>query len=68
MFIILIRAVILKFCGVGVPAFAIYSIIIVPSTTEIYTRAVVLKDSVDKQIYGSGPATIFLVGMFAVLC
>ncbi|KAJ7219740.1 hypothetical protein C8J57DRAFT_1537038 [Mycena rebaudengoi] len=61
MFIILIRAVILKFCGVGVPAFAIYSIIIVPSTTEIYTRAVVLKDSVDKQIYGSGPATIFLV-------
>ncbi|KAJ7208581.1 hypothetical protein GGX14DRAFT_453946 [Mycena pura] len=44
--IILARAVILSCFAIGVPAFAIYSMIVLPSITLIYTQTMVMTDDV----------------------
>ncbi|KAJ7858013.1 hypothetical protein B0H14DRAFT_2749870 [Mycena olivaceomarginata] len=64
MFIILPRAVIISAIALGVPAFAVYSIIVMPGVAEVFTRSISGRRIEHGPLQPPGKATVYLGGLF----
>ncbi|KAF7373042.1 hypothetical protein MSAN_00511700 [Mycena sanguinolenta] len=59
-FIIFPRAVILSSIAVGVPAFALYSIVVAPENAQVFTKSIRGSSIFDGNVLAPGSPTIFL--------